>query len=145
MKLEVGMYVRTDDGYIFKITELLEKGKYHDSGNKIVQSFRIDGMYKRNDDYIATNYMYSDWIIKASKKKIDLIEVGDYVNCYRVADIKDNNKFKILIMDIGDTQEHILYDCFIEDGSFLEIREEQIQLIATKEQFKNINYELGDE
>lgn len=47
MKLEEGMYVRTKDGYIFKIKELLEKGKYKDSDNKIVQRFKIDGMYQK--------------------------------------------------------------------------------------------------
>ena len=78
-KLEVGMYVRTEDDYIFKIKEILEKGKYNDSDNKIVQRFRIDGMYQKNEDYIETDYMYSDWIKKASNNVIDLIKPKDII------------------------------------------------------------------
>ena len=124
MKLEVGMYVRTDDGYIFQIKELLEKGKYNDSDNKIVQRFRIDGMYQKNEDYIETDYMYSDWIKKASHNIIDLIDVGD-----------------IVITPLGEIIQP--YGGNIDElKDYWKITNNPIKSIVTKEQFESIKYEV---
>ena len=124
MKLEVGMYVRTDDGYIFQIKELLEKGKYNDSDNKIVQRFRIDGMYQKNEDYIETDYMYSDWIKKASHNIIDLIDVGD-----------------IVITPLGEIIQP--YGGNIDElKDYWKITNNPIKSIVTKEQFESIKYSL---
>lgn len=63
MKLEEGMYVRTNEGKITKIIEIDKDG------------------FERVDKCIDfTNYN----IIKASYNIIDLIEEGDYVNGYKV-------------------------------------------------------------
>ena len=64
MELEIGMYVRTDNGIIGKIYE------------KIGDMFT----YKDNNrDYITYGLLHTE-IIKSSYNIIDLIEVGDYVN-----------------------------------------------------------------
>ena len=126
MKLEEGMYVRTKDGYIFKIKELLEKGKYNDSDNKIVQRFKIDGMYQKNEDYIETDYMYSDWIKKSNYNIIDLIEVGDYVNGELVEYIEVDS-YKDYVINID-------YWC----------KKKDIKSIVTKEQFESVSYKVGD-
>lgn len=127
-KLEVGMYVRTDDDYIFKIEEILEKGKYNDSDNKIVQRFIIDGMYQKNEDYIETDHMYSDWIKKASYNIIDLIEVGDYVNGVEVINIDDE------WITMSDMQVPILKS--IANG--------MIKSIITHEQMEQMAYKVGE-
>ena len=134
MELEVGMYVRTDDGYIFKIKEILEKDKYNDSDNKIVQRFRIDRMYQKNDDYIETDYMYSDWIIKASHNIIDLIEIGDYVNGRKVVGWCPN---KIII-----NEPTLDFNAIMIENTYLEV--DDIKSIVTKEVFENVSYKVGD-
>lgn len=68
MKLEVGMYVRTKDGYICRIININD---YREPNMKygIEASYLKDVMFIGDDD-----------IAKASYEIIDLIEVGDYVN-----------------------------------------------------------------
>ena len=62
MKLEVGMFIRTDDGTIAKIEG-------------------FDGYYIFIDKPYKYNYrIEKDDFTKASFNLIDLIEVGDYVN-----------------------------------------------------------------
>lgn len=75
MKLEVGMYVRTDNGIIGKI--------YEKNGNMFT--------YKdSNRDYITYDLLHSE-IIKASFDIIDILEEGDYVNGFKVIDIVEND------------------------------------------------------
>lgn len=111
--MKVGDYVRTDIGI----------GKYI-SDNEI--QFR-DGKGK------AT---YRD-VIKSSSNIIDLIEVGDYVNGYRVYEIKDN-----CIM-VG-------YKCFKnefdneEDFLYQTIYTNDIKSIVTKECFESMEYKVGE-
>ena len=69
MKLEVGMYVRTDRGKI---------GKLH---KELKDYYELE--YPRN----VCDLVYKNRIIKSSFNIIDLIEVGDYVNGYYVEDI----------------------------------------------------------
>ena len=66
MKLEVGMYVRTETGQIGKITN-------------------FDGSMARVDtDKFITYKNFNSEITKASHSIIDLVQVGDYVNGLRV-------------------------------------------------------------
>ena len=115
MKLEVGMYVRTNEG---KITKLIEIDKYG---------------FKRFDKLVDfTNYK----IIKASHNIIDLIEVGDYINGYIVLEIIKDNLGKTYI-ECGCKDEiahNYIYDTFYE---------EDIKSIITKEQFSAMEYRLG--
>lgn len=65
MKLEVGMYVRTNNGIIEKLTnKTMLNGK---NGHYFTRKDR-DECYAKED------------ILKSSFNLIDLIEVGDYVN-----------------------------------------------------------------
>ncbi len=66
-------------------------------------------------------------IIKSSPNIIDLIEVGDYVNGWRVMKKTDDYFF------IGDESEgtwHLLFD--------------EIKTIVTHEQFSQMEYKVGD-
>lgn len=71
MKLEVGMYVRTKDGYVSQY-------RYYDTTNmgKLLCIPLSNRTFANIED-----------IIKASHNIIDLIEVGDYVNGYYVEDV----------------------------------------------------------
>lgn len=134
MKLEPNMYVRTIDGKIYIVHELV-----HDKNDEICSTLT----WKNPQEKIGKCTLVSiEYITKASHNIIDLIEKCDYVNGYKVENIEDNGNFKILIIDIGNNYEHILYDCFIEDGFFLEIREEQIKTILTHEVFEREAYKI---
>lgn len=71
MKLEVGMYFRTKDGYVSQY-------RYYDTTNmgKLLCIPLSNRTFANIED-----------IIKASHNIIDLIEVGDYVNGYYVEDV----------------------------------------------------------
>ena len=71
MKLEVGMYVRTQFG-IDKVKDIILNGNlYEDSG-----------LYLEKGKIILSKKAIKE--LKASHNIIDLIEVGDYVNGYQV-------------------------------------------------------------
>jgi hypothetical protein len=84
-KLEVGMYVRTvyndycNEVAIRKITEIEEE-----TGKFWVDGFIIDTF---GDEQ---NELSEEDISKASFDIIDLIEVGDYVNGYKVSIVNNN-------------------------------------------------------
>ena len=106
-ELEVGMYVRTKDGKISKIKDI-------------------------------NNFIYTDkqrygkhYVIKSSYNPIDLIEVGDYLNGYKVIEIiKD---FKVIV----DKSE-----LNTSDGNYYlkSFTNNQIKDIVTKEQFETMKY-----
>ncbi len=147
MKLKEGMYVRTDKGYISKIKELK---KHYTKGKRLVDSYStkevvenyllLDGKqceFIESISYSIPPCYPSDeelekiksHIKKASYNIIDLIEVGDYVNGMQVSRI-----------------------CFDEDGerilnfygSILELINEDIKSIVTKEQFSQMEYKVGE-
>lgn len=73
-KLEVGMFIRTDDGKINKFKRYITDKK------RVCET----DMYAR---------LAVDNIVKASFDIIDLIEVGDYVNGSKVIDIVENDVY----------------------------------------------------
>ena len=113
-KIEVGEYVRTDNGKIHKVIDI-EKG-----------SIKIKSLYKE--------WIGLCCIVKHSKQLIDLIEVGDYVNGKFVIAtdnrINDNGEKVILIEN---------YDEWTDDGV---ISNKDIKSIVTHEQFNSIKYEV---
>ena len=70
MKLEVGMYVKTKKGYIYKLS------RYEEDNNRWISS-------EENDWYPV----YESLVTKANHNIMDLIEVGDYVNGDRVTQV----------------------------------------------------------
>ncbi len=73
IKIEIGEYVRTKNGYILKNT--IKDHKHI-----------IDGIINQNEKY---KYEF-DNIVKHSKNIIDLIKEGDYVNLERIMDITED-------------------------------------------------------
>ena len=69
-------------------------------------------------------------IIKHSKKLIDLVQVGDYVNGSKVIDIAQKPKKAIYVEDAS------------QQCGLIPITKDSIKNIVTKEQFEAIQYEI---
>lgn len=116
-EIEVGEYVRTEEGYIGILIEYIPNALNYlkiDVGKEIR---RDNGM---SDNYIYTRYGFQ---LKHSKQLIDLVEVGDYVNGE-------------LITDKWDTRISSIRSNFSE---------EDIKTILTKEIYMANCYKVGGE
>lgn len=146
MKLEAGMYIRTDKGFIAKIKEFKHhytKGKRLVDGysvKEVVENYlSLDGNQCRlieSIDYSIPPCYPSDeeldeiksHIVKTSYNIIDILEVGDYVN---------GKKVYSLGLTIG-----ILNTINFEDGTFTIA--ENIKSVVTKELFEIAEYRIGE-
>ena len=124
MELKEGMYVRTEKGYIAKILGvdyLLD-----DNGCELnnIEAVYLDKMV----DEIGKD-IYAGCVSQVFKEcrvrdnLIDLIEVGDYVNGYRVTYVYPN-LIKVDSTDIWEIHPH------------------DIKSIVTKEQFESVKCEV---
>ena len=83
---------------------------------------------------ILEEYQLKDEIINHSKHLIDLIEVGDFVNGYRVISVDydvTNDTTECIELDLNSNYQY----------NFISIR--QIKTILTKEQFDANCYKVG--
>ena len=117
-EIEVGDYVRTENGIIDKVDALY-------------------GMIE-NTVYLKQQSLWfnADYIANHSKQLIDLIEVGDFVNGYRVISVDydvTNDTTECIELDLNSNYQY----------NFISIR--QIQTILTKEQFEANCYKVGGE
>lgn len=114
--MKVGDYIRTEKG-IAKIIDKLDKMRMSYPEAWVTDTYL--GIY---DD---TEYIYDEAIIKSSPNIIDLIQVGDIVNGWKVTQIT-NSYVEI---------------CWGRDSDEF-IKPEEIKSIVTKEQFKDMEYEV---
>lgn len=122
-EIEVGEYVRLTSGIIDKIIEIKIVSPRM-NGNHLY-AFRLE-----NYPHIWREYFQ---IVKHSKNIIDLIEVGDYVNGYRVVNVINEEPCpsgKCVDIDSFRPSE----ECTIW--------EEDIKSIVTKEQIAGIEYKI---
>lgn len=146
-KIEVNEYVRTKNGLIGKIKEFIPhytKGKRE--GQEVEENFLLMGQeqckFIESIDYRIPPCYPSDeewekikkYIAKHSKQLIDLIEVGDIVNGYRV---------KAVYLE-GATKYIKLSNSY-ENGQGTRTYEEDIKTILTKERYKANCYKVGGE
>lgn len=110
MKLKEGMYVRTEEE-ISKI-EWITFQQWEGLDNTIEARFKLEN--KENLRYPQDNF-------KVSENLIDLIQVGDYVNGYKVTHVYPN----LIKVDSADIWE---------------IHTQDIKSIVTKEQFESMKY-----
>ena len=129
-KLNVGDYVRTSKG-IAKIIDKLDNERMSYPG-----AWRTDIYLEIYDD---TEYIYNEDVIKSSPNIIDLIEVGDYVNGYKVLRIEKDYLF--------DYREEINV-LIVQNDEVYEVAKkiysDEIKSIVTKESFENISYKVGE-
>ena len=84
-------------------------------------------------DSLGNNRVETGYVSKHSQNIIDLIEVGDYVNGYRVdyvAPIEDGEGNKYLCVFVEDAQNSI------------EVHD--VKTVVTREQFNSIKYIVGE-
>lgn len=112
--MEVGEYVRTEWGDIERIVRV-------DNDNIIVE------IEEDEDGRTYSKMCYKENIIKSSPNIIDILEVGDYVNGYLIIEKDINNELRYI--DLKD--RNMKYVKYLD-----------IKSIVTKEQFKNIEYEV---
>ncbi len=165
MKLEVGMYIRTDKGFIAKVKEF----KHHyTKGTRLVDDYSVkevvenylslDGNQCRlieSIDYSIPPCYPSDeeldeiksHILKASYNIIDILEEGDYVNGIEIIKIYEkgdsftgnhNYIFKEKTIEVcNDNYETIPHEALFINN--------EIETIVTKEQFEQMVYKVGDD
>lgn len=109
--IKVGEYVRTNKG-IAKVTDIF-----------VTNISEITGLGIRTDKPYGNAV-----ILKHSKNMIDLIEIGDYVNGYRIYYITGH------YVSVESSEKYDL--CF---------EEQDIKTIVTKEQFERMQYKLEAE
>lgn len=119
MEIECGEYVRTRAGHFYKITRIDENGLIY--WNKIQCGWSMEQL--------------KGIVVKHSKNIIDLIEVGDYVNGYKVIGVT---------LDPAPSGKCVDIDC--DKPSYESyLFEEQIYSIVTKEQFASMEYKVEEE
>ena len=120
MKLEVGMYVRTKYGYI---CELININDFRETSMKygVEENYLKDIMFIGDED-----------IVKASNNIIDLIEVGDYVN-----------GFKVYYCYCADEDSTGLFIDTEKGRQWLD-KPSQIKTVVTKEQFESMRYVVNE-
>lgn len=120
-KIEVGEYVKTKEGRIAQIKSIdYEAGIYRFDRIIYINDFRM------KEDVLYNNEMFKKLIVKHSKQLIDLIEVGDFVNGYKVISVDYdvmNDTTECIELDLNSNYQY----------NFISIR--QIKTILTKEQY----------
>ena len=116
MEIEIGDFVRTKSEIIGKVEQIENSLFWLEDGS---------------------SYSLSDKTIKHSKNIIDLIEVGDIVNDYKVTD------FDIDYFNGNDRREEpkrfaVIVDRFCNNH----IKEDKIETILTKEQYEKNCYKI---
>ena len=119
MKLEVGQFVRTKDGYISQY-------KYYDTTNAYMEKLLCiplsNGTFANIED-----------IVKASYNIIDILEVGDIIR-YRINKVPLETKGYLTgVIDIADEE---MLKSIKEDKNY------HVLQILTKEKFKEMSYEV---
>lgn len=113
MKLEPNMYVRTKNGAIAKIEQIVDD-EIH---------FNIKPIFSDGEEF-GYNWLYIKDVIKASHNIIDLIEAGDIVVL-----INGMRKEELMLIKNLDKEIHIL-------------NTHKIVSIVTKEQFESMSYKI---
>lgn len=155
MKLEVGMYIRTDEGFIAKVKELKHdytKGKRlvdDYSVKEVVENYlSLDGNQCRlieSIDYSIPPCYPSDeeldeiksHILKASYNIIDILEVGDVIIDKEGRKYPINYEFET---DYND--EYKSYEITIDDYITLFLKDGLS--IVTHEQIEQISYKIEE-
>ena len=113
--MEVNDYVRTEINGIDIHIQLISKIKEMCDGDLI---------------FTTNGYWGKEQIKKSSPNIIDLIEVGDYVNGYKVLNV----------LDFNDNSKMISLEKIYDN----KIAEEDIKSIVTKEQFESMEYKVKE-
>lgn len=128
--MEVGDYVRTKSGWIYKIEDGEEF--YENSVDIGIGTIPdVDGIWINKAHF---QYVDKREIIKSSSNIIDLIQVGDYVNGYKV--YEENGH--LWIKRVSDDEYKVPHYTRIDFEEF------KIKSIVTKESFESMEYKVKE-
>lgn len=127
-EIEEGEFVRTKDGYIAKVIEIDEDGDYYTFDN-YVQVDHGDKFYSLYKEELKN-------IRNHSKNKIELVEVGDYVNGILVVEVLElvliDKKHQEKIVSVNRDKNCTLAPLLLTNND--------IKTLLTKEAFKEREY-----
>ncbi len=126
MDIKLNEYVRTKDGHIAKYIKKLAKDE------DVSDGMLFDSYIYEKHKLIRYKFL-KEIIVKHSKQLIDLIEIGDFVNGYRVTD-KYLFAGEMLVLETKGNGTNCKYFC-----------EKDIKTILTKEQYMANCYKVGGE
>ena len=124
-KIKIGEYIRTYDGYIGKLVEIIPN---------VLNNLVIDVKREiKHCDNSIDNFIYTrdGFIVKNSEQLVDLIKVGDYVNGILVTG-KESTLLYTEIKGIDRSGYHIPISQYGDN----------IKSIVTKEQFERMEYKV---
>lgn len=130
MEIEVGEYVRNEDGYIQKITSFDKQTNIYKDENGDLRIWEGEDVWGNE---------YSSAIVKHSKKIIDLIEEGDFVNDSEVVIVYGYDE------DGNDKDELGIVTYDGDDAIYYYLSDIQIRTILTHEQYAANAYKLEKE
>lgn len=122
-KLEAGMYVRHKTLLSSKYVKINKIKEIEEKENCL-------HIWLEDKDLITEKYL-----INASYNIIDILEVGDYVNGSKVANIVEEDGMQYLVLD----RDEVFYDNCLEPSS-----NKDIKSIVTHEQMEQMAYKVGD-
>ena len=125
MEISKGMYIRTKKGKTGKIIKQIDNSGSLHHNNYV---WLLD-----NGDMLA---LRSNKVKSASFNLIDLIEVGDYVNGYKVIDVIDFDIYGKKITDREIVIDKLGYTAYRRTI----LSDDVIENIVTKEQFDSMKY-----
>ena len=126
MKLEVGMYCYDKTNRKLGIGKIIE---FRKNNNAVIE-------------YKSGAVLISIGNIVARHKPIDLVEVGDYVNGYKIEEVNNNLNEHKGICNCLDTYLWCVNE--LDKFEEIEIFENDIKSIVTKEQFNSMKYVIGE-
>lgn len=134
-ELEIGEYVRSKKGYIAKIKDIICKGYPIKS---------LEG-YIICDDEDGT-IINPNEVIKHSKNLIDLIEIGDIVNGYRILEMVNSiyKKSKRILIYKNEREKYERW-IYIKEYDGKIHTQDDIKTILTKEQYMQNCYKVEEE
>lgn len=124
-EIKVGDWIRTNWGHIGKLKRI-----ELDKNDKSLKWYVFDHK-EFETNIIKEEYINKPYIVKHSSNLIDLIQCGDYVNGYCVAEIEKDKNGNITDICYEEEMEMQLYS--VGD----------IETIVTKEQIKAMEYRVG--
>jgi hypothetical protein len=141
MKLEVGMYVRTKCG-IAKITDII-CGQDVKFDNENIFEDNDDKTHHMYDGISKNDYFFQHEIVgEPSFDIIDLVREGDYVNGEKVIALKKDISERNI--HFNSKKCNIFTDYSLAENWYFGIEDKDIKSIVTKEQYKNIEYRIGE-
>lgn len=121
MKLKVGQFARLKSGYICKIININDFREPN-------MEYGVEANYLKDVMFIG-----DDDVVKGSYNIIDLIEIGDYVNSYKIG----------YIDDCKGAMREFYYD-YENPNDDVGHWQEEIKTIITHEQMEQMAYKVGE-